>query len=150
KRIKAGTRAMMDMIQQLNRMLGETFSAIRVVKLQGTEQAEIERFQQAAQERRRLTMRLSRIGSAGTPVNEIVGGAAIAGVLLYSLIRAQTGGSSLGTLGAFLAALLMAHQPLKRLARMLTTIQAGVVAARALKTVLEQRPTIVDAPDAVP
>ena len=150
KRIKAGTRAMMDMVQQLNRMLTETFTAIRVVKLQGTEPAEIARFERTAQERRRLAMRLSRIGAAGTPVNEVVGGAAIAGVLLYAMIRAQTGGASLGTLGTFLAALLMAHQPLKRLSRTLMTIQSGVVAARALKTVLDQRPTIVDAPDAVP
>jgi subfamily B ATP-binding cassette protein MsbA len=150
KRIKSGTRAMMDMVQQVNRMLSETFSAIRVVKLQGTERAEVARFRAAAQERRRLSMRLSRIGSAGTPVNEIVGGAAIAGVLLYASLRAQTGGATLGSLASFLTALLMAHQPLKRLARTLTTVQSGVVAARALKAVLDQHPTIVDAPDAVP
>jgi subfamily B ATP-binding cassette protein MsbA len=149
-RIKAGTRAMMDMIQHLNRMLNETFSAIRVVKLQGTERAEIARFRTAAQERRRLAMRLSRIGSAGTPVNEIVGGFAIAGVVLYASVRAQSGGASLGSLASFLAALLMAHQPLKRLARTLTTLQSGIVAGRALKVVLEQRPTVVDAPDALP
>jgi subfamily B ATP-binding cassette protein MsbA len=150
KRIKAGTRAMMDMVQHLNRMLAETFTAMRVIKLQGTERAEIARFEQAAQERRRLAMRLSRIGSAGTPVNEVIGGAAIASAVLYALMRAQSGGTSLGTLGTFLAALMMAHQPFKRLSRTLTTIQAGVVAARALKSVLDQRPTIVDAPDAVP
>src|SRR5262249_25768293 len=149
KRIKDGTRAMIEMIQQLNRMLAEIFAAIRVVKLQGTEQAEIARFSAAAQERRRLAMRLSRIGAAGTPVNEVVGGAAIAGVLFYALVRAQTGGSSLGILGPFLAALLMAHQPLKSLTRTLTSIQAGVVAVRALKGVLDQKPTIVDAPGAV-
>jgi len=150
RHLKASARLTMELSQQTSRALSDTFSAMRTVKLQGTEAAEIERFTTAMSERRRLAMRQSRIGSVSTPINEIVGGFAIAAVLFYAAIRSYQGVSSPGTLASFIGALVVAHQPLKRLARSLAGMGPGLMAVRAIKTALDQRPHIVDRPGAAP
>lgn len=150
RKLKSSTRLLMDVMQQSSRSLTDVFSAMRTVKLEGTENVEIARFEAATQERRRLAMRQSRVASISTPVNEIVGGLAIASVLLYAALRTYAGETSPGTLASFIGALVVAHQPLKRLVRTVAGVTQGLVAVRAIQTALDLKPTIVDAPDAVP
>ena len=150
RKLKSSTRLLMDVMQQSTRSLTDIFSAMRTVKLEGTESIEIARFEAATRERRRLAMRQSRVASISTPVNEIVGGMAIAGVLLYAAMRTYAGETSPGTLASFIGALVVAHQPLKRFVRTLAGLTQGLVAVRTIQTALDLKPTIVDAPDAVP
>lgn len=150
RKLKSSTRLLMDVMQQTGRSLTEVFAAMRTVKLEGTESVEVARFEAATRERRRLAMRQSRVASISTPVNEIVGGLAIAGVLLYAALRTYAGETSPGTLASFIGALVVAHQPLKRLARTLAGLTQGLMAVRAIKTTLDLKPAIVDAPDAEP
>jgi len=60
------------------------------------------------------------------------------------------GTKTTGELFAFLAALIMAYEPLKKLANWNAQLNEGLAAIERIFEVLDMRPSIVDAPDAKP
>lgn len=134
---------------RLTQALQDVVVANRLIKLNGAEAAERARFREATATREALSMSMTRLRSATTPINEFVGGLAIGAVIFYASYRTQDG-ASLGNLASFLGALAAAYRPLKRTAATLATVQESIAAARAVKTALDMQPSIVDAPDAQP
>ncbi len=134
---------------QLTQALSDAVVANRLIKLHGAEDLERARFRQATHVRELLSMRMTRLRSATTPINEFIGGLSIGAVIFLASYRSGDG-ASLGNLASFLGALAAAYRPLKRTSATLATIQEGLVAARMIKKVLDSEPSIRDAPDAVP
>ncbi len=134
---------------RLTQALHDVVVANRLIKLNGAEAVERERFREATATREALSMSMTRLRSATTPINEFIGGLAIGAVIFYASYRSQDG-ASLGNLASFLGALAAAYRPLKRTAATLATVQESITAARAVKAALDVQPTIVDAPDARP
>ena len=82
---------------------------------------------------------------------EVLGGAAVAAVIGFAGWRAAISSHTIGNFTGFVAALLIASRPLRALGlaerRACRKGLAGLVRVFA---VVDERPTIVDAPDAVP
>ena len=135
---------------RLSAHLAETLAGARIVKAYGREEYEIGRAQAAVQRRLSHIMKALRTRSAAAPSTEALGGIAVAIAILYGGWQAQQGGLTLGAFTSFLAALLMAYQPLKSLATLNTAVQEGLAAAERIFALLDTRPTIVEianAPD---
>jgi ATP-binding cassette, subfamily B, bacterial MsbA len=128
----------------------ETVAGARIVKLHGAEAGELRRFQESVDERTRLARRLARLSNVMSPINELIGGLVIAGIILAASWRARYGGPSLGEIATFLGAMVVANQPLKRISGQLLQMQTGLVSAAMVRVTLEKRPTIVDRPGAQP
>jgi subfamily B ATP-binding cassette protein MsbA len=79
---------------------------------------------------------------------ETLGGTAVMGVILYGGWQVIDGARTAGDLMSFITALLLAYEPMKRLAAMNANLQEGLAAAQRLYTVLDIKPDIVDAPGA--
>lgn len=137
-------------MQRAGRMMVETVSGARIVKLHGAEEAELRRFRESVDERTRFARRMARVSNVMSPINELVGGVVIAGIILIATWRANYGGPSLGEIATFLGAMIVANQPVKRLAGQVVQMQMSFVATAAVKTMLDKRPKIVDRPDAQP
>ena len=150
KKTRKASTATQEETGKLTTHLSETLEGARAVKAYATENYEIGRARERIEERLRHTMKVIRTRSAATPFIEALGGLAIAAAILYGGWRAQTGGLSLGEFMSFLAALLMAYQPLKSLANLNAALQEGLAAAQRVFAVLDVEPTIVDAPGAMP
>ncbi|MFP6773029.1 MAG: ABC transporter transmembrane domain-containing protein [Alphaproteobacteria bacterium] len=148
KRMRKVSTATQEETAKLASQLSETLEGARLVKAHGMEEGETQRIRDRIERRLKEIMRGIRARSAATPLTEALGGIAIALAIFYGGWRAQTGALSLGEFMSFLAALLMAYQPLKGLANLNTALQEGLAAAQRIFAILDVRPTIVERPDA--
>ncbi len=148
KRMRKVSTATQEETAKLASQLSETLEGARLVKAHGMEEGETQRIRGRIERRLKEIMRGIRARSAATPLTEALGGIAIALAIFYGGWRAQAGALSLGEFMSFLAALLMAYQPLKGLANLNTALQEGLAAAQRIFAILDVRPTIVDRPDA--
>jgi len=131
-------------------LLDQTFQGARHVKAYGMEAYETDRADRLIESLNRLLNRAARVRSAVSPLMETLGGAAVAVVILYGGYQVIEGTRTAGTFFSFIAALLLAYQPMKTLANLSTNLQEGLAAAERIFTVLDIEPEIRDAADAAP
>jgi subfamily B ATP-binding cassette protein MsbA len=81
---------------------------------------------------------------------EVLGGLAIVAVMLYGGHQVIAGARTPGTFFSFITALLLAYEPLKRLANLNAAMQAGLAAADRIFAMIDLEPAIVDRPTAKP
>ena len=148
KRMRKVSTATQEETGKLTSHLSEILEGVRLVKAYGMEAGETERMRVRIEQRLKEIMRGIRTHSAAVPLIDALGGVAVALAISYGGWRAQEGLLSLGEFMSFLAALLMAYQPLKGLASLNTALQAGLAAAQRIFAVLDVAPTINDKPDA--
>ncbi len=148
KRMRSASTASQEETGKLASQLSETLDGVRLVKTYGMEAGETERIRVRIEQRLKEIMRGIRTRSAAAPLTEALGGVTVALAIFYGGWRAQEGILSLGEFMSFLAALLMAYQPLKGLASLNTALQEGLAAAQRIFAVLDVAPTIVEKPDA--
>jgi subfamily B ATP-binding cassette protein MsbA len=128
----------------------QVFRGIRQVKADGREAAESARAAAMIDTLFRQQYRATRIGGISSPVMEVIGSLALATVIAYGGFQVLAGTSSPGMFFSFVAALLLAWQPLKNLAKLHTQVQEGLAAADRLYAVLDRAPRVRDrsgAPD---
>jgi len=135
---------------RLTTLLDETFQGIRHVKAYSMEPHEIERADSTIDEVFRLTQKAAVTRNLLSPIMETLGGIAIVAVLLYGTQQVLDRGQTPGAFFSFVAALLLAYEPVKRLAKLNANLQEGLAAAERIFAILDQRPRIVDKPGAKP
>ncbi len=99
---------------------------------------------------RHLIMKSTRVRNALHPIMEVLGGLAVVAVITYGGSQVIGGHKDAGAFFAFITALLLAYEPLKRLARLNTNLQEGVAAARRVFALLDRQPRLTEHPDARP
>ena len=147
RRVSANTQAEMG---QLTTLLSQTFQGARHVKAYGMEEYEEGRAGGIIERLFALVDRANRTRSRATPMMEVLGGAAIAVVILYGGEQVISGVRTPGAFFSFITALLLAYQPVKALAILNAQLQEGLAAAQRVFQVLDIEPTIRDAPGAPP
>jgi subfamily B ATP-binding cassette protein MsbA len=145
RRVSANTQVELGEFMTL---LNQTFQGARYVKAYGMEAYETTRAGRIIENLYRLVERAQRIRSISSPLMEALGGIAVALVILYGGHQVFNGTRTAGAFFSFVAALLLAYQPLKTLAGLNANLQEGLAAAQRLFTVLDIEPTICDAPNA--
>ncbi|WP_299623939.1 ABC transporter ATP-binding protein [Pelagibius sp.] len=135
-------------VGRLTTLLDEAFQGIRHVKAYVMERYESKRAQEAIEEVYQLNMKQARVSNIIHPVMEALGGFAIAGVVLYGGHEVISGNRDAGSLFAFIFALLLAYEPLKRLSKLNSILQNGLAAAQRVFEVLDRQREVVDRPQA--
>ena len=79
---------------------------------------------------------------------ELLGGVAVAAVLFYVGSRIEAGTNTLGDIAGFIAALLIAAQPMRALGNLNAQVQQGLAGAVRVFDVLDAPPQIADRPGA--
>jgi subfamily B ATP-binding cassette protein MsbA len=147
--IRVSSRSSQDKMAELNTVLQETFSGIRVVKAFGMELFEIAKFKAATRRLLRVSLRWVRAQAVTSPLMEILGAVTIAGLLLYMrkeiLHHAQTTGGFV----AFLVALIKTYEPIKRLTGVSNAYHQAVGASEQVFHYLDIPPEITDKPGAI-
>jgi ATP-binding cassette, subfamily B, bacterial MsbA len=129
--------------------LEQVFQGIRHVKAYGMERYEAARAQAGIEKLYTLVRKAGAVRAISSPVMETLGGLAIVSVILYGGAQVIDGSRTTGAFFSFITALLLAYEPMKRLANLNANLQEGLAAAERVFTVLDLRPEIRDAPDAV-
>jgi subfamily B ATP-binding cassette protein MsbA len=134
----------------LTTTLDEAFQGMRSVKAYGMEERETERAEASIGRVFKLMLKAARVQNVLTPVMEVLGGLAIVMVLVYGGNQVISGDKQAGAFFAFITALLLAYEPLKRLAKLNTQLQRGLAAAQRVFALMDRQPRLQEKPDARP
>jgi subfamily B ATP-binding cassette protein MsbA len=105
------------------------------------------RMNQAIETVRQRGNRIGAIKAQTSPLMETLGGFAIAGVMLWAGYQTIYEGVRPGAFVSFVAAILLAYEPAKRLANTRVGIERGVVGVQFIYAILDTKPTLDTNPD---
>ncbi|MFN0157952.1 MAG: ABC transporter ATP-binding protein [Bacteroidota bacterium] len=139
---------MADMVS----ILDETLANVRIVKAFSMEEFEINRFKTESSRFAQLIKSIQRRRNFATPISEMTGVVAIAGILWFmgsSVIRG-TGDMTPGGLIVYITIISQMMQPLKLFGQVFNSIQEGIAAGERVFKILDTKPKIASKPDARP
>ena len=148
RRMRKVSKSSQEQTGELTGLLDEAFQGARQVKAYGMEAYESARAGAAVERLFGLLTKAARVRAATHPIFETLGGVAIVGVMLYGGHQVMEGGKTPGAFFSFITALLLAYEPLKRIANLNAQLQEGLAAADRLFALLDTAPEIVDRPGA--
>jgi ATP-binding cassette, subfamily B, bacterial MsbA len=148
RRTRKATNKGLEETGSLSTLILEALGGIRVVKAYGREKSEIDRASKTIGLVLDHTMNSVRAKAAAGPITEALTGVGIAAVIFYAGMQATSGTMTLGSFIGFMAAVMLAYQPLKAVANQQTVLQEGVAAASRLFPVLDVEAKVVDGQDA--
>lgn len=148
KKVRRLSRQGQDSFGGLTALLHEGITGHRVVQGFVQEQNEHARFASENEALTRTMVRAEKYGALSGPTNEILASLAIAAVILYGGYSVLSGVRTQGDFIAFITAMFLLYEPLKKLGRVNTTIQAGIAGAERIFEILDTPPTIADRPGA--
>ena len=149
KRIRRASGGMQERMGEAASMLTESFTQARTVRAYRLEAVETARATHAFGQLNRALMRMTRTRSGVDPMLEVLGGAAVAAVMGFAGWRAATGNSTVGNFTGFVAALLIASQPLRALGSLNAAVQEGLAGLSRVFTVIDEPRGIDQRPGAV-
>lgn len=95
-----------------------------------------------------LSYKIGKIQARAAPTLEALGGFVFAAILAYGGYQVMRNQATVGSFMAFFVAMLLAYQPMRRLANVNTRMQQGLAAAERVFEIVDYRPDIADAPGA--
>lgn len=137
-----------EKIATITGYLQESLSGIRVVRAFGQERQHIRHFRALNDENRAANMTTVRLNAAYFPGVELLSALVTVEILVIGGIEAINGHTSTGVVFAFIAALNNFFDPIQQLSQLYTTYQSGMAALDKIFGLLDERPELVDAPDA--
>lgn len=136
------SRISQERMASLTSVVGETVRGIRIIKAFGIEEHQAGRFMRETGDYCRTLIRMTRIGSLGMPLTEILA-VLVAALLIYiSGRRIIMGELQPGYFLLFLVAFLSMIQPIKAIHQLNIRIQHGLAAGRRIFEVLDAVPTV--------
>ncbi|NQV57108.1 MAG: ABC transporter ATP-binding protein, partial [Rhodospirillales bacterium] len=148
RRIRKVTVNTQEELGQFTTLLEQTFQGARVVKAYGMEEYEMGRVRVIAERIFDLVFKSARIRALASPIMETLGGIAISMVIMYGGYRVIQDSMDPGSFFSFITALLLAYEPMKRLANLNASLQEGLASAERLFQILDREPLINDRPGA--
>jgi len=136
-RIRRSARRSYDGAGQILQILQETILGARIVKSFMLEGQMRRRMDESVKLVEKSSNRVAASVALAGPVAEVLAGMAIGAVIYYGGWRISTGGADPGSFFSFIAALLLAYDPARRLARLKLDIQNGVTGAQMIYDVLD-------------
>ena len=150
KRVRRASGGMQEKMGETAALLNESFAQARTVRAYRLEATETARADGAFQSLYKTLLRIAKSRSRVEPVLEVIGGVAIAAVIAFEAWRATVSDHTLGDFSAFVAALALAARPLRALGSLNTALQEGLAGLVRVFSVVDEKPTILDAPAARP
>jgi ATP-binding cassette, subfamily B, multidrug efflux pump len=142
-------RLMQERIDQVNRVLREQITGIRVVRAFVREPQEARRFSEANDELTEVSLRAGRLMSAMFPTVNLLINVSSVGVLWLGASRVNSGHIQVGTLIAYLTYLVQILMSVVMATFMISMIPRAAVSADRIQEVLETDPSVVPPIDPV-
>lgn len=149
KRMRKVTANTQEEIGLFTAILDQSFEGIRVVKAYRMEEYEIDRVGNLVERIFKLTIKSAKTRALSSPIMETLGGFAVAIVIVYGGFRVIHENLDPGSFFSFITALIMAYEPMKRLANLNASLQEGLAGAQRLFDLLDTEAAIQERADAV-
>ncbi len=150
KRVRKFAAMEFRSVGQIVQVMQETAIGVRVVKSFNLEGLMRKRMYKAVQDVEDRANNIAALEAVTSPVMETLAGLAIAGAVMVSGMLVLQGGQMPGNIMAFIAALLLAYEPAKRLARVRISLESGIVGVRMMFQLADAPLTLAEKPDARP
>ena len=150
QRLKKVAKRTQAQLGDMTALLSEKLGGARLIKSFRLEGYAADRLNTSFERIVTLRMKAVRNRALLDPMLEAFGGVAIAGVIALATWRISSGINTIGDFMAFVTALFMAAQPTRGLGNLNAKVQEGLAAAERIFALLDEAPTIVDAPNAKP
>ncbi len=98
----------------------------------------------------KLQNKMATVTNRTSPIMETMGGVVIAAIVFYGGYRNLIQGQSAASLMAFLTAVLLAYEPIKRIARANVALHTSLIGVKMFYNLLDADHSIPDAPNAKP
>jgi subfamily B ATP-binding cassette protein MsbA len=148
--LKKSSQRSMEETSSLSRTLSEALSGRRIIKAYNLEDHAVQNADTRIRARLRFILRAVRSRAAAVPATDLIGGIAIALTFAFAGYQTLHGQLSVDKFASFVAAMLLAQQPVRMLSQLWTILTEGSAAANRIFAVIDQHPLIVDRPDAKP
>jgi ATP-binding cassette, subfamily B, bacterial MsbA len=152
KRVRGVARDQFTSLSMVVSDVQETVQGMRIVKAYNLESAMRKRMAKSIELVRQRADKIVRIGARTSPLMETLGGVAAAVIILYAGYQTIYFNQPPGAFMSFLAAIGLAYEPAKRLAKGQITIEANLVGVRMMYELLDTSPGLdinADGPDLV-
>ena len=139
-----------EKVAELNVLLHEAFSGMKIVKAFGREGHEAERFDRVNRRLLDLALKDHRTDEITEPLMEVLAAFGIMGALWYGGHQVIAGAMTPGDFFSFTAALALIYGPVRQLSRIMNTIQQSTSSVERVFEILDTPPAIADRPGAHP
>ncbi len=144
KRINKVTVQAMDSAAILNTHLLEIFRNHKLIKVFQKETYESSRANQALEQLKNRGKKLAIIYARSSPIMEFLTGIMIAILIFYSGNLILSGEIAVNNFFSFLAAMMLAYQPVRSLATLNLTINQGLASAKRILPIIDQKHNILE------
>jgi len=120
------------------KFLSEIIRGSWLIKIYQKEEEELKRISMVIDERFKAIRKVEQTRLGAGPIMEIISAIAIAIVVFFAGYRSMQGAITLGEFVSFLAALMLAYQPVRALAGINIGIQEGISAAKRIYEIIDQ------------
>jgi subfamily B ATP-binding cassette protein MsbA len=121
------------------KFLSEIIKGSWLIKIYQKEEDELKKISMIIDERFKAIRKVEQTRLGAGPIMEIISAIAIAIVVFFAGYRSMQGAISLGEFVSFLAALMLAYQPVRALAGINVGIQEGITAAKRIYEIIDQK-----------
>lgn len=150
QRVRSATRESVEYNSHVSGVMQETIQGLTIVKaftMEDQLRGRMDRLVDIAEKRANKIVRLSERTS---PITESFAGAAIAAVIGYAAYQSIYAGQLPGAFISFIAAMLLAYDPARRLAKLQVQLEKAYVNAKMIFDILDTPIPMREAPDAKP
>ncbi|MBT4698544.1 MAG: ABC transporter ATP-binding protein [Alphaproteobacteria bacterium] len=121
------------------KFLSEIIKGSWLIKIYQKEEDELKKISMIIDERFKAIRKVEQTRLGAGPIMEIISAVAIAIVVFFAGYRSIQGAITLGEFVSFLAALMLAYQPVRALAGINVGIQEGITAAQRIYEIIDQK-----------
>lgn len=152
KRLKAQAIASQQSYGTMISYLDEALSGIKIIKAFNATNFIKDRFNKENENYSRISRSMARRQQLASPVSETLGVSMIACIVLYGgylILNKQSGGLSAPAFIAYIAMFSQVTRPAKAISDSFSNIHSGIAAGERVLALIDEKPEVIDAPDAV-
>ena len=149
KRARTAFRRTRETIGNVSSELQENISGVREVQAFARERANVAEFRQVNRANRDANVQAQTLTSAFSPALDVLSTAALALVLGYGGWLVVRGAATIGLIVAYMTYVQRFYRPIQMISSLWTQFQSAVAGAERIFELVDTKPEVVDAPDAV-
>lgn len=150
RKTRRSSASLQEHLARFVTQMTQVIQEIRIVKAYGAQARELDHADRLLDETLHHVMKMTRNRAASTPIMEIFTGLAVVGVITYGGLSVMEGTQTKGAFFAFITALILSYEPLRRLANLNAELQERLASAVRVFEIMDIRPQICDGPQASP
>jgi len=147
KRMKKYSKRSQESAADLTARLTEIFNNIEIIKSNSSQQFEQKKFNDENMNFFKLSMKQSKTNALVNPILEFFGSIAIAIAIYIGANEVIDGNMTVGSFFAFVTALFMLYDPIKKFSNIHNQMQDAIAATERIEELFQRKPTIVSGTD---